>query len=131
MVSRDLPLGAPGRALETPAAGDFEHGPLPFVARVLLLAAAPLSMIWVPVAAIPGAGNVAATDAVLLALWGIVAVDVVLRGIAAQDVASTRSRHEERRGNMTGGAGEPGEATTDQRVMLRPCVMRRSITGLA
>lgn len=64
----------------------FAHGSVPGLGRVLLLAAVPLSLVWIPVGRLPGMGNLAASDVALLGLWGLVAVTLVLRGTADLDV---------------------------------------------
>jgi O-antigen ligase len=55
-------------------------GPVAFAGRVLLLAVVPLSVLWIPVGRVAGLGNVTASDAALVALWGLVAVALVLGG---------------------------------------------------
>jgi hypothetical protein len=47
--------------------------------RVFLVAAVPLSLIWIPVAHIPGAGNVAAGDVALFGLWALTVVAILTR----------------------------------------------------
>jgi O-antigen ligase len=57
-------------------------GALPFAGRVLLLALIPLTVVWLPLAKLPGLGTVTASDAALMALWGIVAFDLVAAGVS-------------------------------------------------
>ena len=56
------------------------QGLVPAVGRALLLASVPLAVVWIPVASLPGLGNVAAADVVLLGLWAAVALELALRG---------------------------------------------------
>jgi Mg2+-importing ATPase len=57
-------VGAGGRpAVRAPA---WRRGLVPLAGRALLLSSVPLSVVWIPVAAVPGLGNVAAADVVLL-----------------------------------------------------------------
>jgi O-antigen ligase len=56
------------------------------VARALLVAIVPLSLFWFPIGHVPGAGNVTAADAALLALWAVTAWEVLWRGPAAVDL---------------------------------------------
>ncbi len=74
---------AGGRAITSPLAAP-RRGLVPLAGRVLLLASVPLAVVWVPVASVPGLGNVAAADVVLLGLWVAVALELTLRG--ARDV---------------------------------------------
>jgi hypothetical protein len=67
-----LPAELPRRAAH--------RGLLPLAGRGLLLLSIPLSIVWIPVANVPGIGNVALADVVLLALWGAVACELTLRG---------------------------------------------------
>jgi O-antigen ligase len=53
---------------------------LALVGRALLVAIAPLSLVWIPMAGVPGLGNVAVVDAVLIALWAATAADLLMRG---------------------------------------------------
>jgi O-antigen ligase len=62
------------------AAPAARRGPLPLAGRGLLLLSIPLSIVWIPVANVPGLGNVALADVVLLALWGAVGCELTLRG---------------------------------------------------
>jgi len=57
------------------------QGLVPAVGRALLLASVPLAVVWVPVASLPGLGNVAAADVVLLGLWAAAALELALRGV--------------------------------------------------
>jgi hypothetical protein len=68
----------------TPAA----RGVTASLGRVLLLAAIPLSLVWIPVGRLPGMGNVAASDVALLGLWALVAVALLVRGGADVDPAA-------------------------------------------
>jgi O-antigen ligase len=70
----------------TRRAAAVRHGLLPGTARLLLLAAVPASLVWVPVATLPGLGNVAGIDVLLLSLWAIVALDLLVRGTAGLEV---------------------------------------------
>jgi O-antigen ligase len=56
------------------------QGLVPAIGRALLLASVPLAVVWIPVASLPGLGNVAAADVVLLGLWAAVALELALRG---------------------------------------------------
>ncbi len=60
-------------------------GPVPFLARLLLLAVIPCSVVWFPVALTP-AGTIAGSDAILIALWALTAVDVVVAGTRRVDL---------------------------------------------
>jgi O-antigen ligase len=55
-------------------------GILPFAARLLLLVLIPLTIVWLPLTTLPGMGTVTASDAALMALWGIVAFDLIVFG---------------------------------------------------
>jgi O-antigen ligase len=50
--------------------------------RALLVWVVPVTVIWIPVARVPGVGNVTLGDASLAALWALVGVALVLRGLA-------------------------------------------------
>jgi hypothetical protein len=56
------------------------RGFVPLVGRALLVAAVPLSMFWFRVGTLGGAGNVTASDVVLVALWLVTVVELLLRG---------------------------------------------------
>jgi O-antigen ligase len=56
------------------------RGLLPLAGRGLLLLSIPLSVVWIPVANVPGLGNVALADVVLLALWAAVSCELLVRG---------------------------------------------------
>jgi O-antigen ligase len=56
------------------------RGLVPAAGRALLLASVPLAVVWVPVASLPGLGNVAAADVVLLGLWAAALLELALRG---------------------------------------------------
>ena len=56
------------------------QGLVPAVGRALLLASVPLAVVWIPVASLPGLGNVAAADVVLLGLWAAALLELALRG---------------------------------------------------
>ena len=56
------------------------RGLVPAAGRALLLASVPLAVVWIPVASLPGLGNVAAADVVLLGLWAATALELALRG---------------------------------------------------
>lgn len=56
------------------------RGLVPLIGRGLLLLSIPLSILWIPVAYAPGLGNVTLSDLVLIALWGAVACELVVRG---------------------------------------------------
>lgn len=61
------------------------RGVLAAVARLgggLLVVVVPVTVIWLPLARIPGAGNVTLGDASLATLWALVGVALVLRGLA-------------------------------------------------
>jgi len=60
-------------------------GALPACGRVLLLAGVACSLVWFPVAR-TGAGTIAGSDVVLLALWVVTAVDLAVRGASDLDV---------------------------------------------
>lgn len=62
--------------------GAARRGLLPLAGRGLLLLSIPLSVVWLPVASLPGLGNATLTDAVLLALWAAVALELTVRGAA-------------------------------------------------
>ncbi len=64
------------------------QGALAALGRVLLLAAVPLSLVWIPVGRLPGMGNVAASDVALVGLWVLVAVALLLRGSMPLDLAA-------------------------------------------
>jgi O-antigen ligase len=51
-----------------------------FAGRVLLAAAVPLSLIWVPLGRVPGFGNVTASDVGLIALWVLTVWALILLG---------------------------------------------------
>jgi O-antigen ligase len=72
-------VGAGGRAAARAPA--WRSGLVPLAGRALLLSSVPLSVVWIPVAAVPGLGNVAAADVVLLGLWAACAVELALRGV--------------------------------------------------
>ncbi len=63
--------------------GEARRGPVALLARALLLAAIPLALWWYPLGVIPAAGNVAASDAALVALWPLVAWRLLVTGGAA------------------------------------------------
>jgi O-antigen ligase len=48
--------------------------------RAMLLASVPLSIVWIPVASVPGLGNIALADVVLLGLWAAVAFELTVGG---------------------------------------------------
>ena len=75
---------AGGLATAGSAVRSARRGLLPLAGRALLLASVPLSVVWIPVASVPGLGNVAASDLVLLGLWAAAALELTLRG--ARDV---------------------------------------------
>ncbi len=66
-----------GRAI---AGASVRRGLVPLAGRALLLASVPLAVLWIPVATVPGLGNVAAADVVLLGLWLVAGVELALRG---------------------------------------------------
>lgn len=59
---------------------DGRRGLIPLAGRGLLLLSIPLSIVWIPVANLPGLGNVAIADVVLMLLWGAVATELAVRG---------------------------------------------------
>ena len=61
-------------------------GPLTILGRVLLVAVIPLSLIWLPVGRIPGAGNVSAGDVAQLGLWVLAGIALLVHGDAEMDV---------------------------------------------
>jgi hypothetical protein len=61
-------------------------GLLTVLGRILLVAVIPLSLIWLPVGHIPGAGNVSAGDVAQLGLWVLSAVALLVHGDAEMDV---------------------------------------------
>lgn len=61
-------------------------GPLTVLGRILLVAVIPLSLIWLPVGRIPGAGNVSAGDAAQLGLWVVSAIALLVHRDAEVDV---------------------------------------------
>lgn len=74
--------GAAGLAASDVAAPHpvARRGLLPLAGRGLLLLSIPLSVVWIPVASLPGLGNATLGDVVLLSLWGAVACELTLRG---------------------------------------------------
>jgi O-antigen ligase len=62
------------------------RGLLAFVGRVFLLATIPFSLIWVPVARIPGAGNVVVGDVAQIGLWALTLMALVVRGRSDLDL---------------------------------------------
>jgi O-antigen ligase len=53
---------------------------------VLLVAAVPLSLVWIPLGNVPGAGNVTASDVGLIALWALTAWALMVHGFVGVDV---------------------------------------------
>ena len=83
-MDHELGRAAPGSGFGggTPIAA--RRGALRLVAglgEVLVVLSAPVSVIWIPVARVPGAGNVTVSDAALVGLWALVAAALVLRGL--------------------------------------------------
>jgi O-antigen ligase len=56
------------------------RGMLAFVGRVFLLATIPFSLIWVPLARIPGAGNIVVGDLAQIGLWALTLMALLVRG---------------------------------------------------
>ena len=56
------------------------HGMLAFVGRVFLLATIPFSLIWVPLARVPGVGNVVVGDVAQIGLWVLTLMALLVRG---------------------------------------------------
>ena len=56
------------------------RGMIAFVGRVFLLATIPFSLIWVPLARIPGAGNLVVGDLALIGLWVLTLMALLVRG---------------------------------------------------
>jgi O-antigen ligase len=73
-------LEAVARAAEIPPRVVRVHGALAMVGRVFLLATIPLSLIWLPVGRIPGAGNLAAGDVAQIGLWVVTLAALFLHG---------------------------------------------------
>jgi O-antigen ligase len=57
-----------------------------FVGRGLFLVIVPLSIVWIPIGDIPGAGTITLGDSALVALWGVTAVALLVRGVADLDL---------------------------------------------
>lgn len=57
-------------------------GVVPFLGRLLLLAVIPFTIVWLPLTKLPGVGTVTASDAALMLLWAIVALDLLTFGIS-------------------------------------------------
>ena len=56
------------------------RGMLAFVGRVFLLATIPFSLLWVPLARVPGVGNVVAGDVAQIGLWVLTLMALLVRG---------------------------------------------------
>ena len=77
MISPSTDLAVPP---DVAGAGLERRGLVPLGGRALLLASVPLSVVWIPVANVPGLGNVALADVGLLGLWTAVALELLIRG---------------------------------------------------
>ena len=84
-MERDLGTASAGGLWpgDTPIAA--RRGLLALVARLggaLVVAVVPVSVLWLPIGHVPGAGNVTAADASLIALWALVGLTLAVRGLA-------------------------------------------------
>lgn len=72
--------------LDAPLAAAGRRGLLPSAARLLLLGAVPASLVWFPVTSLPGLGNVAGIDVLLISLWAVTLLDLLVRGAGGVEV---------------------------------------------